>query len=242
MKIDLGDAPRAARPYVERDGATVTLHFEESQVQTRLSLTEPDALLVPYTRTMMGFRLFVPAPARVLLIGLGGGAIARHLVATLPDAELVAIEISPEVLALREALLVPLDGPRFAVVQDDGAAYVQRCGGFDVILVDGFDVGGQAPSLCTPGFYADCRARLGESGVLVVNVNAHSSANGRYVRRIRDVFGGRLIVVPSEDEQNKVVFAWRGAIEEGEIAARGAALGLSGLADAVVAARAHHAG
>ena len=75
-----------------------------------------------------------------------------------------------------------------------------------------------------------------------MNVNAHSSANGRYVRRIRDAFGGSLIVVPSEDEQNKVVFAWSGAIEDGEIAARGAALGLAGLADAVLTARAHYAG
>lgn len=208
------EGPPVAPYIVEADGE-LALHFEESQIQSKVDRADPDRLVLPYTRAMFGFRLFCPAPARVLLIGLGGGAMARHCRKILPDTDLTAVEASTEVLALRERLFVPPDDAHFHVIQGDGAEVVRSGAPYDVILVDGFDAGGQAPSLCTPGFYADCRGRLVDGGVLAVNINALTSGNGRYVRRIRDAFDGRLVVVPTPDELNRIVFAWRGEVTIG---------------------------
>lgn len=40
----------------------------------------------------------------------------------------------------------------------------------DVLLVDGFDIDGQPPGLCSQRFYDDCYQALTASGVLVVNL------------------------------------------------------------------------
>lgn len=209
--------PTAGAPHLVEDGDTLTLHFDPSQIQSRMLRADPHRLVLPYTRTMAGFVLLAPTPARIAMIGLGGGSLARWCRHALPDADFTAIELSPQVVALRDALGVPPDGPRFRVHLGDGAAYVRTPGDpLDVLLVDGFDPAGQPPDLCSPAFYAACAARLappggrGDGGLLVVNLNAETTGYGSYARRIRDAFGGRLVVVESSDSQNKIVFAGTG--------------------------------
>ncbi|MBV5333937.1 transferase, partial [bacterium] len=63
---------------------------------------EPEKLLLDYTQTMMGFLLFQPTPQRMAMIGLGGGSLAKYCRRTLPTVDFTAIELSAEVIALRE--------------------------------------------------------------------------------------------------------------------------------------------
>ena len=44
---------------------------------------------------MMGFLLFQPAPARIAMIGLGGGSLAKYCALKLPEADFTAIERRP---------------------------------------------------------------------------------------------------------------------------------------------------
>jgi spermidine synthase len=197
----------SAPPELVVDGDLLSLHFEASQVQSRMARSAPDALVLAYTRVMMGFLLFVPAPARIAMIGLGGGALARACRRWLPDAYFTAIECSGEVIALRDALAVPPDGPRFRVVHADGADWVQGASPVDVLLVDGFDGDGQPPRLCSHGFYRACHAALRSGGVLVVNLNREHTRYDGFVGRIHAVFGERMVVVGTPDSANKLVFA-----------------------------------
>jgi len=202
-----------SRADVVEDGALIALHFDTEKVQTRVDRRAPDRLVLPYTRTMMGFLLLVDAPACITMIGLGGGALARACRVALPEADFTAVEVSAEVVALRDVFGVPPDGPRFRVVVGDGAAYVRDTSlpPLDVLLVDGFDASGQPPALCCPEFYAACAARLATGGALVVNLNADATGYGGYVRRIRDALPDGFVVVETEDRENKIVFALRGA-------------------------------
>ncbi len=198
-------------PQVVEDDDHLVLCFDDAQVQSRVSRSDPDHLVLAYTRVMMGFLLFVPRPERIAMIGLGGGALARCCRRVVPDADFTAVEIAPEVVALREVFGVPPDGPRFRIVLGDGAAYVDTpAEPLDVLLVDGFDRGGQPAALCSAIFYERCRARLREGGVLVVNLTADATGYGSYVRRVRDAFGGDLVVVETDDQANKLVFAGTG--------------------------------
>ncbi|MFP3747784.1 spermidine synthase, partial [Achromobacter sp. SIMBA_011] len=87
-------------------------------------LKDPVRLELGYTRVMMGFLLLQPAPARISMLGLGGGSLAKYCYRHLPDSAMEAVEINPQVIALRDVFRIPHDDARFAVVCADGADYV----------------------------------------------------------------------------------------------------------------------
>lgn len=198
-------------PFVFEDAGELSLHFEFSTIQSRMRKDDPDALLLDYTQTAMGFLLFQPEPRDILMIGLGGGSLAKYCHRHLPAAHFTAIEISPDVIALREAFRIPADGPRFQVVCADGADYVRHCEeSVDVLVVDGFDAGGQPRPLCSPGFYDDCRAALREGGVLVVNLWKGDRNFRAYASRISQAFQGNSVVVEAAEGGNRIAFAVKG--------------------------------
>jgi spermidine synthase len=203
--------PRGAPYVVDRDGRRA-LHFTDVAIQSEMDVDAPLDLLYDYTRTMMGFVLFNEAPERIEMIGLGGGSLARYCHATLPATVITVVEISAEVIALRDTFQVPPDDARFRVVCADGADYVRRrAPAPDVLLVDGYDHDGQSPQLCTSGFYDYCHSRLAPGGVLVVNLWGSDPQFGVYTRRLRESFLNNVVVVPTEGGTNKVVFAFKDA-------------------------------
>lgn len=178
-------------------------------VQSAMSIDDPDRLILDYTRRMMGFLLFNPAPETIEIIGLGGGSLAKYCHRYLPDTSIVAVEIDPEVIAVREQFFMPPESDRFEIVCDDGAAFVRRDAGHcDILLVDGFDKDGQPAQLCSSEFYRDCHARLNSGGILVVNLCDDHWKHRSILSRIRDCFEC-AIDLPMKIGMNRVVFAFR---------------------------------
>jgi spermidine synthase len=198
-------------PFVYRTDETLSLHFDISVVQSEMRCDAPEELVLAYTRTMMGFLLFAPRPRRILMIGLGGGSLAKYCYARLPEASIVVAEIDPRVMALRDAFSVPADEERFRVICADGAEFVREphatC---DVLLVDGFDRAGQSPQLCSPRFYDDCYLRLTHGGLMVVNLGGEEAHWKGSLSGLRCRFGSQVVVVESEDGANRVAFARKG--------------------------------
>lgn len=195
-------------PVVLEESAGRSLCFEDGTLQSRMIRDAPGWLVLEYTRLMMGFLLFQPAPARIAMIGLGGGSLAKYCGRKLPRADFTAVEVSPEVIALRRSFEIPPDGPRFRILCADGAEFVRGdMEPLDVLLVDAFDRRGQPEQLCTPAFYDDCRERLGDGGVLIVNLYADDSDCDSRVERIRESFAGKIAVIEAEESANKIVFA-----------------------------------
>src|SRR3990170_8224255 len=73
------------------------LHIGGNAVQSAMRLSAPDALELDYTRAMMAFLLFFPAPQDLLMVGLGAGSIPRFMRARMPDARVTVVEINPGV-------------------------------------------------------------------------------------------------------------------------------------------------
>ena len=220
--LPVGDPPDTVRagdflslqyvkPFVKEDAQGKSLHFTLGELQSRMLTASPWRLEVDYTRTMMGFLLFQPAPARLGMIGLGGGSLAKFCYRHLPASEMLVLEINPHVIALRREFQVPDDDARFQVITADGALFLQaQAHEFDVLLVDGFDHQGQPAALCTPGFYADCHAALSPTGVLTVNLHYDHPDYPVLVERIRRAFGGNAVEALSAEKSNSVVFASKG--------------------------------
>ncbi|MGY6268190.1 fused MFS/spermidine synthase [Achromobacter denitrificans] len=208
------DAPAGGpKPFFRDSGARRTLHFTEKEIQSSMSLLNPDALDLEYTRMMMGFVLFNPAPRRILMVGLGGGSLPKFCHRYLVGTEIEVIEIDPDVIALRDAFMVPPDDARFRVIQADAADYLREAEDHaDVIFLDGFGVGGIPDALCSAEFYADCFHALRDDGILVINFHVNHPGHHEYMDRVRASFGSSMFEVVDDDMTNSIVFACKGGL------------------------------
>lgn len=199
-----------AKPFVIDDGERRYLHFDGRLIQSAMNLAAPNALDVRYTQKMMSFLLFQPKPRRIVLIGLGGGSLVKFCHCRLPAAHMTVLENNPDVIALREAFLVPPDDARLRVEQGDGAEFLARAEkGIDVLLVDAFDRTGFAPSLATREFVEQAHARLAGGGVLVMNLAGDEQAYAGLVGSVMQVFDHQVIVFPVREDDSHVLLAFR---------------------------------
>jgi spermidine synthase len=186
------------------------LHFDLDAIQSEMDLLRPERLCLAYTRKMMAFLLFNRAPERVLLLGLGGGSLARFCYRHLQRSRLTAVEINEHVLALRPQFQVPHDDERFRVIHTDGAEYVANLSSLkDVILADACDRSGIAPQLDDVTFYGNVRRGLAPGGVFVANICGNHDSRNAHLLRIRQVFGEQWLALPVRPGGNIVVFAFR---------------------------------
>lgn len=196
-------------PFLCEEEGLLTLCFEMGSVQSQMRADAPDHLVLSYTRTMMDFLLFKRLPRRIAMIGLGGGSMAKWCYRHLPQADITVVEINPHVIGLRDRFQIPEDNHRFRVLCEDGADYVARTSWHaDVLIVDGFNLDGQPPELCSQRFYDDCHQALTASGLMVVNLCGDD--NQRILTRIRRSFRHRVLAVRPEVDGNTIVFASKG--------------------------------
>lgn len=189
---------------------TKSLFFSLQDVQSHMHILRPDELQLEYTRIMMGFLLHQPQPARIAMIGLGGGSLAKFCYRYLPDTSIEVVEINPHVLALRDAFAIPADDHRFCVLLTDGAEFVKTARQkFDVLLADGFNVGGLPEALSTPQYYDDCYQLLQPGGILVANLHGPDVEVEANLARIRSSFHGALLLVKDPEATNRIAFAVR---------------------------------
>ena len=193
----------------ERHGVR-SLHIGSDTVQSSMRLARPNELELSYTRSMMGCLLFVPPPAKVLMIGLGGGSLAKFIFHRLPGTAVQAVEVNPRVVAIsRQYFHVPPDDQRFEVLVADGAEHVRRDDvSADVLLVDGYEGNAHVEELASPEFYSACRQRLAPGGVMVVNLWGGDKLFYTLVKRIEDAFSAGTLCLPAERPGNVVVFGF----------------------------------
>lgn len=182
--------------------------------QSEMRLDDPYVLVNEYTRKMMGFLAFQPRPERVLIIGLGGGSLVKYCHRHLPTTQITAVEIDPDVLALRSQFFVPPDDERLRIIQADGADHiaqmVDRNERASAILVDAYDHKGIANAVVKKSFLQNAKRSLGTNGVFVMNLVAESAEAKRHIATIRQVFGESVVVVAIRGGcSNLVVFASR---------------------------------
>lgn len=203
------------KPYVVDDGERRFLHFDGRLIQSAMRLAEPNDLDLRYTQKMMSFLLFRSRPRRLLLIGLGGGSLVKFCHYRLPATHMTVLENNPDVIALRDAFLVPPDGPNLRVQEADGVEYLEQTEkGIDVLLVDAFDSNGFAPSLANREFFEQARSKLTGSGMMVVNLAGDSQTYAGLIGLVMQVFDDQVIMFPVREDRNYVLLAFRDPIFE----------------------------
>jgi spermidine synthase len=217
----------AARPYVIDFGDRRNLFFTDKSVQSSMKISDPADLVTPYTRKMMAFLLLNERPRHIVMIGLGGGSLAKFCYRHLPETRITVVEINAHVIALRNQFCVPADDERFQIVHGDGVAFLRaNRASIDVLLVDAFDADGVAPALSESDFYDNAARCLLPHGVFVMNFSGDDTRYEPNFRQIHAAFGRRVMLVPVADDTNLLVFAsktdvGRRLLEDGDCAAAG---------------------
>ena len=111
---------------------------------------------------------------RVLVLGLGAGTVARVFAGESVGAQLVGVELDPEVVELGRSFFdLEVAGERLSVWSGLDARVALRIAGgrFEQIVLDCYANQVEIPHhLCTLEFFRDLRARLVEGGWLTANL------------------------------------------------------------------------
>ncbi len=198
-----------------------SLHFGTEPKQSAMDPSDPVRLVLSYTRAMVGALLFSGAPQRALLVGLGGGSLAKFLLHALPDCRVEAVEYREAVYdTARRCFALPED-PRLTVHLDDAVRHVARLPAkptYDLILVDAFDAGGIDTSVCGSPFLEACRDLLTGGGVLAMNLwSADYLSVEDIAEQVSRCFGGPTLLLPVEGKDNIIGLVRRGGLDRRDL-------------------------
>ena len=202
---------------VRRNGDVRALTFVrdngQEAVQSRVNLASPHTLMSPYARAMFATYLYQPNPARVLIVGLGGGAMVRFLTHHEPKVQVDAVEIDPAVVRIAGEYFDVRSGGNVKVHTADAVAFIETTSErYDVILIDAFlrpssdtDTTGVPSRLKTEAFLRRLQRALAPGGVVAFNVNDHDRIADD-IAAVRTVFAN-VDVYRCPPAENKVVIA-----------------------------------
>lgn len=202
---------RPAALSVSESRGVRTLHVGGEAIQSAMRLDDPHALELDYTRCMMAFLLFHPAPRELLMIGLGGGSLAKFVHRHLRAVRIHVVELDQRIVAVARSLFhLPPDDARLTVEIGDGAeALAPACA--DVLVVDGFDDESVPAPLVSQAFFDAAWAALDAPGVLVINLMSDDPQLDRVLQRMESAFGGAVLCMPALSDPNVLAFALKGA-------------------------------
>ena len=187
-----------------------TLHVGGEAIQSAMRIDDPFALALDYTRCMMAFLLFHPEPREALMIGLGGGSLAKFFLKKFKQTSIRVVELDPRVLAAaREHFALPPDGARLRVEVGDGAeALAPEC--CDLLVLDAFEDELHVPRLASQAFYDGAFLALREPGALVVNFMDDDPRFDQTLARLERAFGGAVLAMKALYDPNILAFALKG--------------------------------
>jgi spermidine synthase len=195
------DANGVRRLYFEKGGAT----------QSAIRPGEPLDLELVYSRAAMLSLTVVPAPKKVLIVGLGGGAMPMFLRTLFPTLEIEVVELDPKVVEVATRYFGFRQDAHLKAYTGDGRAWIEAAkGGWDVVYLDAYGKGEIPRHLATLEFLEHVKAKLAPGGLVVGNVwePASNPLYERMVRTYAQVFPD-FCVVRIAGSGNRIFFANR---------------------------------
>ena len=216
-------APELAPATISEADGVRYLHLGTPWVQGAMRIRKPLAIELEYVQRMMAWMLLRPSDelteGHAVQLGLGAAAITRYCHSVL-KLRTTAVELNPTVItACRLWFHLPADSARLRVIEGDAAAFAAdpaNAASVQALCVDLYDHDAASPVLDSEDFYRDCRALLGEGGVMSVNLFGRASSFERSASRIASIFGiERMRSLRPTKEGNTVVLALRdGAVPD----------------------------
>jgi spermidine synthase len=190
------------------------LHFGSPWIQGAMHLNRPNDIVLEYVQQMMGWLLFLEQPQRIVQLGLGAAALTKFCYKHFPQADILAVELNPQVIAAAHAMFrLPAEDARLTVVEADAEAFIRQPhhrNWATVIQVDLYDEHARGPVLDSVAFYRACRAALQMPGILTVNLFGDAENLPHSLARLGAAFEGRVLTFAPVHQGNVVALAFNG--------------------------------
>lgn len=147
-------------------------------LQSRMDTRTREFPVLVYSRMMLASLLFRPSPKRILMLGLGGGAISNFLHARYPEAHIDVVEVDAKVIKLCKKHFYLCETENYKIHTLDARIFVQNQLGkntYDLILLDVFKSGSVPYHLKTIEFYRQIHGILNPKGVVASNLYGKSN-------------------------------------------------------------------
>ncbi|WP_447978181.1 fused MFS/spermidine synthase [Candidatus Nitrospira bockiana] len=143
---------------------------------------DPVELYLPYSQLMMAALAIHPEPKRALILGHGGGSLAKWLAHRWPELEVDTVEVDPSVAWAAERYFAYRPPPTHQVYVKDARAFLRGSDRrYDIIWLDVFARHLIPFHLTTQEFFQELRSHLDADGVLAANLA--SSGEGPDLQR-----------------------------------------------------------
>ncbi len=146
------------------------LTFGNQTEQSCITLDQPYRLEHVYTQAMMLSLIFRNDVRSALLLGLGGGSLAKALRHARPRLKIDAVEYRQLVIDMAARFFDLPDDEYFNVYCEDARYFINSTNAsYDLIFADLYLADGMDEIQLSDAFLEHCQQRLTENGILVVN-------------------------------------------------------------------------
>lgn len=216
--------------HVYEDARFRYLTFGNAVEQSCLDLANPVRLEHVYTQAMMLALLLGERPRSALLLGLGGGSLARALRAVDRGLRITGVERRAAVIEAAQRHFQLPEDRRFEALCREAEDFLRSDEGcHGLILADLYLAEGMHPGQVAAEFLTLCHERLAQTGLLVLNQWASEFRSNRAAfETLSRIFDGRVLTLHVQGG-NIVSFALRGelpALRRNSFFAAAQALGL----------------
>jgi spermidine synthase len=150
--------------------------------QSCLDLNKKNTLVFEYQKKMLGSLMINPYPRKVLVIGLGGGSLAKALSHMYKDISLDIVEINPFVLEAAERYFFFQKTNKTRIFLEDAYDFVERESknnpSYDLVILDAFDSQYIPRTLLSQRFFSNLKRMITADGVIAIN----SFTNSQYAK------------------------------------------------------------
>jgi len=174
--------------------------------QTRINTEHPEQLESSVHRYFLACLLFIETPKKVLLGGLGGGALARYLHNKKPEIQGDAVEINETIAKLSEDYFY-FPKNQWNIVVDDLQQWNNSQ--YDLMVVD-IAEGDLTPAwLTSEKMLSQLKRQLSKRGVLAIDLLvADAPSFSQQLTAIRKVFKRQTLCTGIPGHKNIIVFAF----------------------------------
>lgn len=198
---------------VSDQGEYRSLYFKNSVVQSRLFLQRPGRLALRYTQYMMAAALLaVPDPTRVLLIGVGAGALLHFFNQYLKETPIDGVDNSADIIKIARGYFSVPENTHVSIHCEDGLNYLadlKTSTSYDLILVDAFNDEGMAKSIYSKEFFRLAEKKLTKRGVICCNLWSGDQNTFVHVQKAMQKYSTSRVYIPVRQRENVIALLFQ---------------------------------
>jgi spermidine synthase len=184
------------------------LDFGGDMIQSIIDVTKPQHLPSIVNRAMLAPLLFLSqAPKKVLLVGTGGGGLARYF--DFFNIRGDAFEISASTIQIARQFF---DFPKtnWIIHQQDAREFDGKKKNYDFIIFD-IEVENTTPDwIGDPAILKKYKKSLSKQGILIINLITESEQKfTRFLANLRQIFNKQTLCMSIPEHQNIMLYGFR---------------------------------